>query len=382
MGYRRIGNKIGVRNHVIVLPTVACAKVIAGKIKNNVEGSILIQNDTGCGQLGKDREQTWRILKGYCSHPNVGGILIVSLGCEQIVSSKLKSIAEEKGKIAGEIIIQNVGGAREAINKGTEKLERIWEKVNKQKREKCLLKDLIFGLECGGSDTTSGLIANPFVGKFSNKIIKNGGTVILSETTELIGAEHILARRIKDKTDKSRLLKMVQRVENRAREQGEDLKGSQPAPGNIAGGITTIEEKSLGCIYKAGTFPIDGVLEYGEVPHGAGLYFMDTPGQDIESVTGMVGGGVQMVLFTTGQGTPVGNPVTPVIKITGNSRTYYKMRDFIDVNTGDILANKRGMEEVFAEFLEFVLETANGQPTRAEVLGQDDFNINRIGVTL
>jgi altronate dehydratase large subunit len=244
------------------------------------------------------------------------------------------------------------------------------------------MSDLVLGLECGGSDPTSGIASNPVVGVASDMLLAEGGRSILSETTELIGAEHILARRARNEDVAQRLYEIVARTESRAVEAGADLRGSQPTPGNIAGGLTTIEEKSLGCIYKAGSAPVEDVLEYAEsVPRGGGMYVMDTPGQDIDSITGMVAGGAQLVVFTTGRGTPTGNPIAPVIKVTGNTRTYEKMLDNIDLNAGRVIDDSVSVEQVGRELFAEILDVANGKLTKAESLGHHEFGIFRVGFT-
>jgi altronate dehydratase large subunit len=336
----------------------------------------------GCGQIGSDREQTMRTLRGYCLHPNVGGVLLVSLGCEQVDHNEFAEISRESGKISETIEIQKLGGTSRAIKEGVFKLKKMQEVVLREKRIKCGIENLIVGMECGGSDTTSGLVANPLCGKYADQLVEAGGTVILSETTEMIGAEHLLAKRIEDSQERERFFKMVKGVENSVIRQGIDLRGTQPSPGNIAGGITTIEEKSLGCIYKGGTAIIQGILSYSQRPPGKGLYLMDTPGQDVQSVTGMVAGGAQIILFTTGRGTPIGNPVSPVIKITGNNNTYLKMEENIDINAGQVLIEKRNIADILEHLQEFVMKVAEGSLTKAEKLGHREFDINRVGITL
>ena len=206
--------------------------------------------------------------------------------------------------------------------------------------------------------------------------------MVLSETSEIIGAEHLLAARATNEEVARRIRGIVERVEENARRAGVDIRGSQPTPGNIRGGITTIEEKSLGCIYKAGTKPIQGVVEYAEAIAGKGLWIMDTPGYDVESITGMVAGGAQIVVFSTGLGTPVGCPIAPVIKITGNAETARKMKAHIDVDAGAILKGRDTIEGVGERIVRLLLDVASGERTRAERWGHWEFGINRIGVTL
>ena len=227
-------------------------------------------------------------------------------------------------------------------------------------------------------DATSGIAANPVVGYVADKIVDLGGTVILSETPEMIGAEHILLKRIVDATTRNKLLNAIKRWLKIAEEQGVDLIGTQPTRGNIAGGITTIEEKSLGAIIKGGSRPIRGFLEYAEEVKGKGLYIMDTPGNDVMSLAGMVAGGAQLILFTAGRGTPVGNPIAPVIKITGNPHTYARMKENIDFDASPVLLGRKTVNEAGEQLFRLVLEVARGKLTRAEILGHNEFVIHKI----
>ena len=228
---------------------------------------------------------------------------------------------------------------------------------------------------------TSGLASNPTCGVASDKLVALGGTSILSETTEFIGAEHVVARRgINEKVSQD-ILALVRGCEKRAMALGEDIRGGQPTPGNIEGGLTSIEEKSLGCIHKSGTAPFQGVLDYAEIPSGKGLYIMDTPGQDIESITGMVAGGAQVVIFTTGRGTPTGNPIAPVIKLTGNAFTYKNMEDNIDFDVSEIVSGHKTIQEMGEKLFDEIIEVCNGKITKAEALKHREFCIYKMAPT-
>ena len=252
----------------------------------------------------------------------------------------------------------------------------------KLNREPIPLSELILGTECGGSDYTSGLASNPAVGTACDMLTAEGGTVILSETPELIGAEHLLAKRARTPELAKQVLDAVAWWEEKAIVAGQNIRESNPAPGNIVGGITTLEEKSLGCIYKAGTGSLEELITYASHPTKKGLVYMDTPAHDIEQLTGMVAGGAQIVLFTTGKGTPVGSPIAPVIKITGNRTTYLKMRDNMDIDVSKILQGKETVKEAGKRIFEEVLSVASGKITKAEKLGQRDFCIFKMNMNI
>ncbi len=376
-GYERSNGSIGFRNHVLVLPTVVCALHVARQIANSVPGTVLVENQHGCCQVGEDAEQTTKILRNIAIHPNVAAVVLVSLGCETVPYTKILREVEEAGKPVELVVIQEEGESG-ALGKGVRVARRFVEYASKQTRRPAEFSDVIVGVECGGSDWTSAIAANPAVGYVADRIIDYGGTVVFSETTEVVGAEHILARRARTPEVARKLLSVVKRVEEKAKSLGVDLRGGQPTPGNIKGGITTIEEKSLGAIYKAGSKPLSGVLEYGEHPQGRGLYFMDTPGQDVESMVGMVAGGAQIILFTTGRGTPTGNPIAPVLKITGNPWTYEKMKESIDINAGTIVLGEESIEEVGRRIFEELVNVLNGRLTKAETLGHGEFGIHKL----
>ena len=248
----------------------------------------------------------------------------------------------------------------------------------KLNREPMPLAELIVGTECGGSDYTSGLASNPAVGVACDMLVKEGATVILSETPELIGAEHLLVKRARTPKIVKKVLEAVAWWEQRAIAAGQNIREGNPSPGNIAGGITTLEEKSLGCIYKAGTGSLEEFITYASYPAKKGLVYMDTPAHDIEQLTGMVAGGAQIVLFTTGRGTPLGSPIAPVIKITGNSDTFFRMRDNTDLDMSKILQGKESIRLAGKRILKEVLLVASGKITKAEKQGQRDFCIFKV----
>ncbi len=383
LGYKRINGTYGIRNHLAIIPSSICASDTAVKISNLVSNSIALPHQHGCCQVGEDYKQTFKTLVGLGSNPNVGAVLVVGLGCEGIKPEILAEEIRKENKRVEMIKIQECGGTLGAVKEGARLASEMARELSKQQKVEFDISNLILALECGGSDSTSGMASNPAVGAASDLLINHGGTSILSETTELIGAEHILAKRCINENVAKKLIDIVNRTERRALNMGEDLRGSQPTPGNIEGGLSTIEEKSLGCIYKAGNAPVQEILEYGEqVPTKVkGLYVMDTPGEDIDSITGMIAGGAQIVVFTTGRGTPTGSPIAPVIKVTGNPLTYKKMIDNIDVNAGKIIDEGVTVNQVGEEIFNEIVEVANGKSTKAESMGHNEFGIFRIGYT-
>ena len=382
LGYRRSDGRVGVRNHVLILSTVVCANEVANRINRRIPATVTAVHQFGCAMLGADFEQFRRTVEGIANHPNVGGVLVVGLGCEQIDAPSLAKEIATGGKVAQAVVIQDSGGSRGAVRRGIESVRQIQGVLAQESRVAAPISDLIMATECGGSDFSSGLAGNPAIGFASDRLIESGGTVILSETPEMIGAEHLLAARAINGEIARALYGIVERTEENACRAGVDIRGSNPTPGNIRGGITTIEEKSLGCIYKAGTKPIQGVVEYAESVGGKGLWIMDTPGHDVESITAMVAGGAQIVVFSTGLGTPVGCPIAPVIKITGNPETARRMRAHIDINAGVILRGRGTIEGVGEGIFRLLLEVAGGKRTKAERLGHREMGINRIGATV
>lgn len=379
MGYKRKNGDVGVRNHVLILPCVSCSAETSRLIANQVNGAVTFQNQQGCGQMGADAKRTIDLLIALGGNPNIYGVVVVGLGCETAQPHMLAEAIETFEKPVKTVVIQEEGGTLGAIQKGVRFATEMVLEATAEPRVACDTSDLVVALECGGSDPTSGLASNPSMGYASDLLIKNGGTTILSETTEFIGAEHVLASRAANENVGREIENIVHRLEAATRERGEDLRGGNPSPGNIAGGITTIEEKSLGCINKAGSSPAVEVLNYAQKPRKKGLVIMDSPGFDIDSIVGMVASGAQLCVFTTGLGTPVGNGIVPVIKLTGNSSTYEKMKDNIDINAGVILEGKKTIEDLGEEVYEAIIETANGKQTKAEVYGFSEFGIWRCG---
>ena len=379
LGYRRKDGTVGIRNKVLVLPSVVCSAETARMISMQVQGTVALQNHLGCGQIGRDARMTIDTLVGLGRNPNVFGVLVVGLGCETARPREVAKAIAESGKPVECVVIQEAGGTLHAVQQGVRLTMDLVERASLEQRVPCDVSDLVVSVECGGSDPTSGIAANPAVGSASDMVVRQGGTVILSETTELIGAEHILAARSRTPEVGEALCAICHQMEQRAQDMGTSLRGGNPSPGNIAGGLTTLEEKSLGCVHKAGTSVLQEVLPYSAAPTRKGLVMMDTPGFDVDSVTGMVAGGSQICVFTTGLGTPVGNPIVPVIKVTGNPATFAKMRDNIDINAGVILEDGVSIDTMGAVLFDEIVAVANGKQTRSEILGFCESSFWRAG---
>lgn len=379
-GYKRSDGRIGIRNHVLLLPCSVCASDTTRKISNKVEGTVTFNMQLGCSQLGKDFEYTLDTLAGFAANPNIYGTILVALGCENAQLKLVKEQIEKRtNKPLNSVIIQEVGGTIKAIEKATTYAQNMVSEAQKLKREEFPISKLIMGTECGGSDPTSGLASNVLIGSLSDKMVEYGATTVLSETTEFIGAEHILARRAKNKEVKQRIYDIVNRYEEHIKmNTGEEVREGNPSPGNKEGGLTTLEEKSLGCIHKGGTTTVNAVYDYSkQLKTSEGLVIMDTPGNDPSSVAGMVAGGCQIIVFSTGRGTPTGNPIAPVIKITGNRETAKTMKDNLDWDASPAIYGEKSMKELSDEYFEELIDFCNGKLTKAEELGFTELAIQR-----
>ena len=378
-GYRRPDGRVGVRNHVLILPASVCASDTTRIISQQVTGSVTFNNQNGCSQVPPDQELTMAVMAGFAANPTISGTVVVSLGCENCqMDLVVDAIKARTNKPLKSVIIQEAGGTLKAIEQAVRYAKEMVQEASLLRREEFPISELIVGTECGGSDPTSGLAANPVVGELSDRMVDLGGTSILSETTEFIGAEHILAKRGKNEEVRQRILDIVHRYEKALQLVGEVVREGNPSPGNKAGGITTLEEKSLGCIHKGGHRVINAVYDYAKQVEEKGLVIMDTPGNDPSSVAAMVAGGAQVIVFTTGRGTPTGNPISPVIKITGNKLTYAAMEDNIDFDASPAIYGEKTLGELGDELLQMVVDTANGKQTKAESLGYTEIAIARV----
>ena len=381
-GYRRSNGTIGVRNHVLIFPTTICASTVAQMISKEVPGTVSIIHPHGCGHLGEEEEHMVRAMAGFCSNPNVAGVLLVGLGCELLTPALIAEELTKAGQRFEIISIQAEGGTTNTVAKGKKLAEQLLAEAAPAQRELIDVSELIIGTHCGGSDTMSGLTANPSVGVASDLLIGEGGTVIISETAEMLGAEHVLAKRAANEEVRNRIWEITSITEANVKSMGVDIRGAEPSPGNIEGGLTTIEEKSLGSIRKGGTTPIVQVVKFAEKPAQTGLVIMDGPAHDVVSDTGMIAVGAQVIVFTTGRGTPLGAPIAPVIKVSSNSTVYNKMKENIDINAGTILDGTELIQSIGEQIFKEIIDVASGKLTKAEIVGHSEFAIHPIGPTV
>ena len=370
-GYRRADGQVGIRNHVLILPTSICASDTSERIARAVAGCVSFHNQNGCSQVNVDQQLTLDTLAGLAANPNVYAVLAVSLGCEGCQNDLVvDAIRKRTNKPIRSLVIQQVGGAIKAIEQGARIARELVAEAAACEREDVPVSELIFGTNCGGSDTSSGLGSNPLIGEVSDWLVGQGATTVLCETPELFGGEHILARRAASPEVGEQVLKIVRDYEKYVQGFGAEMREGNPSPGNMAGGLTTLEEKSLGCIHKAGHSPINAVYPYAaQLKSHEGLVIMDTPGNDPSSVGGIIAGGCQLVIFSTGLGTPTGNAIAPVLRITANGRTAQTMADHIDFDAQATIYGPETMEELRDQLIDKIIAVCNGEPTCAEALG-------------
>lgn len=380
LGYKRPDGRIGIRNNILILPASICASDTTRIIASQVEGAITFNNQNGCSQVPPDMKLTMDVLAGYAANPNIYGTLVVSLGCENCqMDLVVEAIKARTNKPIRELIIQKEGGTLKTIEKGVRYAQELVAESELLLREEVPISELILGTNCGGSDPSSGLGSNVLIGAVSDKLIEMGATSVLCETTEFLGAEHILAKRAKTKAVHDRIYEIVYNYEEALSLIGQEIRTGNPSPGNIAGGLTTLEEKSLGCIHKGGRSSINAVYDYAEqLKTKEGLVIMDTPGNDAASVAGIIAGGCQLVVFTTGQGTPTGNAVAPVMKITANKATNITMKDNIDFNATAAIYGPETLEELRDKLIDEIIDICNGKKVKAEVLGYFETAIARV----
>jgi altronate dehydratase large subunit len=368
-GYRRTSGAVGTRNYVGVVSTVVCANEVADTISRQVQGTACFMHQQGCCQTPVDIERVTNTLMGLGRNPNLAAVLLVSLGCESTDVNKVAEGIRETGKRAEVIAIQETGGAARSIARGMLLAQEMVQEVSQMEREPCPASSLVLGLKCGSSDTTSGLAPNPALGIASDMVVEAGGISILGEVTEFIGAEHLVAQHARDRQVGAQIIQLVEQMEKMAKSMGADIRGGQPTRGNIEGGLTTIEEKSLGAIAKAGSAPVQAVYGYGEAPQVQGLVVMDSPGREPELLTGLAAAGCNVIAFTTGRGAPQGFPFVPVIKITGNEVTWNRLRDHMDLNVTSVMEGRETLPEAGNRIFEELMDVASGKLTKVEITG-------------
>ena len=351
-------------------------------IAQQVTGAVTFNNQQGCSQVAPDQQFTMDVMAGYAANPNIYGTVVVSLGCENCqMDLVVKAIEERTNKPLKQVIIQELGGTLKAVEIAVRYAKEMVAEASMLQKEEFPLSELIVGTECGGSDPTSGLAANPAIGAMSDLVVQAGGTSILSETSEFIGAEHILARRAINKEVHDRIYETTSRFEAHFHAVGEDVRQGNPSPGNKAGGITTLEDKSCGCVQKGGTAPIMDVIGYGDPVVTKGLNMLYGPGNDLVSATAMTAAGAHLILFSTGRGTPFSAPA-PTLKISTNTPLAEKKSGWIDFNTGVIADGEKTIDEAAKDLLDLVIRVASGEQTKAEKHGFREISIFKDGVVL
>lgn len=384
-GYRRKDGKVGVRNEVWIIPTVGCVNNIAKAICkhfNNAEnehtdGVFAYCHPYGCSQLGDDQLNTQKVLCGLIQHPNAAGVLVLGLGCENNNINELKAVLGDYDSERVKFLVCQ--DAENEIEDGIRIVQGLLEKAKQFRREKCDVSSLIIGLKCGGSDGFSGITANPAVGKVSDLIIQMGGSAVLTEVPEMFGAETILMNRCRTKEIFDKTVTMIENFKSYYRFFNEPI-DENPSPGNKEGGISTLADKALGCTQKGGNAPVEDVLSYGSMVKKKGLSLLCAPGNDLVASCALAAAGAQIILFTTGRGTPFGCPV-PTIKISSNTPLFYKKNQWIDFNAGQIL-DGTDITACAGSLLNFILDTASGKKVKSEFLDKSDLAIFKNGITL
>lgn len=395
LGYQRADGRVGTRNYIAIVAASNCAaytsELIARSfaseaLPENVDGVVAFPHGEGCGQaLGPDTDQLRRTLEGVLDHPNVSAALILGLGCE------VNQVSHYLGHANGNAVrapaalqgltLQESGGTLGAVEAARKQVKNFIDRAASEKRSEVPASKIVLGLNCGGSDSFSGITANPALGFCCDLIVEQGGTVVLAETTEIFGAEHLLVRRARKREIARKLLDCIESYKTYLRQFGGSF-NDNPSPGNKEGGLTNIVEKSLGAVAKAGTSTLEDVVDYAERITTPGFVFMNTPGYDPVSITGLAAGGVNLIAFTTGRGSAIGFPSIPVLKIASNSNTYRRMTGNMDVNAGRIADGSATVEEVGREIFDMLLRVASGEKTHAEELGHHEFAPWKIGPVL
>lgn len=392
LGFPREDGRVGTRNYIAVVAASNCAahtaQLIAASYANealppNVDGVVAFPHGEGCAHtIGPDTDQLRRTLAGVLDHPNVAGAVILGLGCEtNQITHYLGPNAPKSARLAG-LTLQNSGGTRATVDAARREISLMMERAADEKRVETPASKIVLGLNCGGSDSFSGITANPALGVCSDMLAAIGAAAVLAETTEIFGAEHLLVKRARNRATAERLLSFVTGYKRYLSQFAGSSFDDNPSPGNKEGGLTNIVEKSLGAVAKAGTSTLNEVVDYAERIHGPGFVFMNTPGYDPVSLTGLGAGGSNVIAFTTGRGSAIGFPTIPVIKISTNSHTYRRMMDNMDINAGRIADGEATVQQIGHEIFDFVLKVASGERTCSEKLGHKEFVPWRIGPVL
>lgn len=386
LGYRRKNGKVGIRNEVWIIPTVGCVNSIVREMEiqaqqyktDNIDGIYSYNHPYGCSQLGADWQMTLEYLCGLIRHPNAGAVLVVGLGCENGNIEELKQFLGEYDSERVKFLVCQE--EEDEIAKAAEMLEELCTYANQFRREKCPASELVIGLKCGGSDGFSGITANPLLGCISDQLISQGGSSILTEVPEMFGAETLLMNRCRNRELFEKTVSLINDFKQYFMRYGEKV-DENPSPGNKEGGITTLEDKSLGCVQKGGTSPVEDVLKYAEPVKVHGLSLLNAPGNDLVASNALVASGAHMVLFTTGRGTPFGCPV-PTVKVSSNTALYEKKKTWIDFNAGALLDGV-SMQALTEQFYEYLLKLASGEiQAKSEKLDKHELAIFKDGVTL
>ena len=372
-GFIRQDGKVGIRNHVLVMPTVSCVNGVVNRISREVPEAVCAPHAHGCGRGSpRDLEILFRILSGLIHHPNVGGVVLIGLGCEVSSTSRLLPLLNIAGKKIVVLNVQEDGGSLETARKGTAAARQMLEELKSRPRVPIPWEKIMVAMECGGSDAMSGVTANVALGSVSDWLLAKGATVICGENTEMIGTTNVLARRAKNEQVAAQIKQMIDRAEKLTRDIMGELASLVISPGNMDGGISTIAEKSIGCIFKGGSGTISQVVDYGQPPTEHGLILQDGPGYDGDSMAGLAASGAQLMFFSTGRGTPVGFPVMPVVKVSSNTRVFNAMADDIDINAG-VLMEGRELLELRDEMIQRLIRVINGEKTKTEINDMDVF---------
>lgn len=380
-GFARTDGRWGFRNHVLLLPLHQVLSNVSREVEDLVSGAVAVSHDWA-GEVDSDFERIAKVLSGIANNPNNFATIVLTIGTQ--IEDEIVQRSRTQGSVPLHILsLKDEGSMATLRGRAIEIATELVVQAAKEKRIIAPMSAIVLGLECGGSDAYSGITANPALGIASDQLVAQGATSILAETMEILGSEHLLAARAINPTVAQQIIDVVARYEKSISYEGIDIRGAQPSRGNIEGGLSTLEEKSLGAAKKAGGAQFTGVLEFADVAPTPGLYFMDTPGHDIEQLSGFAAAGVNITVFTTGRGTPTGSAVIPTIKVATNSEMGNVLTDLIDLNAGTIADGLQTLEEVGALIYDEIIRVANGELTKAEINGQHEFNLSRLyGSTL